>query len=190
MKTVTVLAGIACLGTAIAAHQQDAHPTIALDSVVAKRGQKVYGELDVPTGSDAGTKIPVAIIHGAKQGKIVAFVAGSHGTEYASTVALTRLIDRIDPATLSGSVIIAPLLNIASFEQMTVHTNPVDKKGMNAGYPGSTSGTQTERALAKVTSTILQWADVVIDLHGGDLDEDLRPYSYLTRTGKAEQDAA
>ena len=33
-------------------------------------------------------------------------------------------------------------------------------------------------------------ADVVVDLHGGDLDEDLRPYSYWYRGGKAAQDSA
>jgi predicted deacylase len=190
MKTVYVAAGIVSLGIALAAHQQDAHPTIAVGSVTAHRGQKVFGELAVPAGSDAGTNIPVAVIHGARPGPIVAFVAGSHGTEYASTVALTRLIDRIDPATLAGSVIVAPLLNVASFEQMTVHTNPIDRKGMNAGYPGSKDGTQTDRALALVSSAIVDEADVIVDLHGGDLDEDLRPYSYLTRTGKTEQDDA
>lgn len=191
MKSISALVGISVLAFGVVSFaQQDAHPNLVIGPVMAKRGQKVYGDLVVPAGSDAGTTIPVALIHGAKQGKIVAFVAGSHGTEYASTVALTRLIDRIDPAGLSGSVIIAPLLNVASFEQMTVHTNPIDRKGMNAGYPGSKDGTQTDRALAMVTGTILEWADIVIDLHGGDLDEDLRPYSYLTRTGNAGQDAA
>ena len=188
MKTFSILAGLACLILPVAAHQQNSQSGVAFP--MASPGQKVYGDITVPAGSDAGTTIPVAVIAGAKPGKFVAFVAGSHGTEYASTVALTRLIDRIDPATLTGSVVIAPLVNVASFEQMTVHTNPIDKKGMNAGYPGSNTGTQTERALAAVNSTILQWADVIVDLHGGDLDEDLRPYSYLTRTGNTAQDDA
>jgi hypothetical protein len=73
---------------------------------------------------------------------------------------------------------------------MTVHVNPIDKKGMNAGYPGQKDGTQTERALALVTSQIVEPADVIVDLHGGDLDENLRPYSYWTRTGNAAQDGA
>src|SRR5204863_9096406 len=128
----------------------------------------------VPAGSDVATTLPVAVIRGAKPGQTVAFIAGSHGTEYASTVALTRLISRIDPKTLTGSVIVAPLLNVASFEQMTVHLNPIDKKGMNAGYPGNKDGTQTDRALAMVAAQIVAPADVVVDLHGGDLDEDLR----------------
>lgn len=156
----------------------------------AGRGALAYGELKVPAGGDAGSTIAVAIVNGAKPGPIVAFVAGSHGTEYASIVALTRLIGRIDPKALSGTVIVAPLLNVASFEQMTVHTNPIDKKGMNANYPGSPAGTQTERALALVAEQIVKPSSVIIDLHGGDLDEDLRPYSYWIRTGDDAQDKA
>src|SRR5262249_17518962 len=132
----------------------------------------------------------IAVINGAKPGKTVAFIAGSHGTEYTSVVALTRVIAKINPKLLTGTVVVAPLLNVASFEQMTVHVNPVDKKGMNAAYPRNASGTETERALAMVTDQILKRADVVVDLHGGDLDEDLRPYSYWIRTGNAEQDKA
>jgi len=164
--------------------------SVTVGTATAVAGQTAYGEIQVPKGSDDGTTLAVAVINGAKPGKRIAFIAGSHGTEYTSIVALTRLIARIDPKTLTGTVVIAPLLNVASFEQMTVHTNPVDKKGMNAGYPGNLGGTQTERALALVTSQIVGPADVIIDLHGGDLDENLRPYSYWTRTGNESQDAA
>jgi predicted deacylase len=182
----------AIVGVALAAAPQtpDPRPTLTVGTATASRGQTAYGELQVPAGSDAATNLPVAVIHGAKPGPVVAFVAGSHGTEYASVVALTRLIARLDPKLITGSVIIAPLLNVASFEQMTVHTNPIDKKGMNAGYPGNKDGTQTERALALVAAQVVAPADVVVDLHGGDLDEDLRPYSYLIRTGNAAQDDA
>ncbi|MDB4900387.1 MAG: Succinylglutamate desuccinylase/aspartoacylase, partial [Gemmatimonadetes bacterium] len=121
---------------------------------------------------------------------VVAFVAGAHGTEYASIVAMQRLIPRLDARHLAGTVIVAPLLNIASFEQMTPHINPIDRKGMNAQYPGDSTGTQSQRALALVQREILLPADVVVDLHGGDLDEDLRSYSYWFRGGKPAQDSA
>jgi predicted deacylase len=134
--------------------------------------------------------MPVAVIRGAKTGPVVAFVAGSHGTEYTSIIAMQKLIGRIDAKTLAGTVIVAPLLNVPSFLAMTPHVNPVDHKGMNAGYPGDANGTQTPRALALVQAQILMPSDVVVDLHGGDLDEDLRPYSYWFRGGRAAQDSA
>ena len=134
--------------------------------------------------------MPVAVIRGAKTGPVVAFVAGSHGTEYTSIIAMQKLIGRIDPKTLAGTVIVAPLLNVPSFLAMTPHVNPIDRKGMNAGYPGDANGTQTPRALALVQTQIVMPSDVVVDLHGGDLDEDLRPYSYWFRGGRPAQDSA
>jgi predicted deacylase len=183
MRTLTFIAGM----SVVVAAQSSA---VTVGTASPKSGEVAYGALQVPAGSDAATTIGVAVIRGDKPGKTVAFIAGSHGTEYASVVALTRLSAKIDPHALSGTVIVLPLLNVASFEQMTVHVNPVDKKGMNAGYPGNAAGTQTDRALALVADQIVKPADVVVDLHGGDLDEDLRPYSYWTRTGNAAQDEA
>jgi predicted deacylase len=185
--SVVGLAVAFALGT-MTASPQDAPFVVGTASAV--RGATAYGELKVAAGSDAATNIAVVVVNGAKPGPVVAFISGSHGTEYASIVALTRLASRLDPKTLAGTVIIAPLLNVASFEQMTVHTNPIDKKGMNANYPGNPAGTQSERALALVTDQIVKPASIIVDLHGGDIDEDLRPYSYWIRTGNDTQDKA
>jgi predicted deacylase len=81
------------------------------------------------------------------------------------------------------------LVNIASFEQKVPHVNPVDGKSMNRFYPGNPNGTQTERASWAMTKQVVEKSDYLIDLHGGDLDESLRPYSYWAPTGNAQQDA-
>ena len=159
-------------------------------SASAAPGTTAYGAISIPAGSDSALQIAVAVIRGAKPGPVVAFVAGSHGTEYTSIIAMQKLISRIDATRLTGTVIVLPLLNVASFETMTPHINPIDRKGMNSSYPGDANGTQTQRALAEVTKQIVTPADVVVDLHGGDLDEDLRPYSYWFRGGRAAQDSA
>jgi predicted deacylase len=164
--------------------------TFTVGTATASRGATATGVILVGAGVDSGLRIPVAVIHGARPGPVVAFVAGSHGTEYASIVALQRLIPRLDARRMAGTVIVVPLLNTPSLEQMTPHLNPIDRKGMNGQYPGDSSGTQTQRALARVTREIVVPADVVVDLHGGDLDEDLRPYSYWFRGGRAAQDSA
>jgi predicted deacylase len=131
----------------------------------------------------------VAVVRGAKPGPVLAVVSGAHGTEYASIVAVSRLIQALDPAQVSGTVILVPLVNVASFEQKVPHVNPVDGKSMNRFYPGKADGTQTERASFAITREVVEKCDHLIDLHGGDLDEDLRPYSYWTKTGNAAQDA-
>lgn len=165
-----------------------ARKTFTVGSATTAPGQKVTGTIEVPPGVDAALSIPVAVVHGAKPGPVLALVAGSHGTEYTSIIALEKLIAMLDPAEISGTVIIVPLINIQSFEQKVPHLNPVDKKSMNRFYPGKVDGTQTERASYLITKEVVEKCDHLIDLHGGDLDESLRPYSYWTRTGNEKQD--
>ena len=160
-----------------------------MGTAAAGQGQKVYGAIEVPAAVDPGTRIDVAVVRGAKPGPVLAVVSGAHGTEYASIVAVSRLIQALDPAAISGTVILVPLVNVASFEQKVPHVNPVDGKSMNRFYPGKADGTQTERASFAITREVVEKCDHLIDLHGGDLDEDLRPYSYWTKTGNAVQDA-
>jgi predicted deacylase len=157
-------------------------------SASATPGQKATGYLAVPAGVDAGTNIPVVVVNGAKPGKVLALVSGAHGTEYVSIIAIEKLIAKLDPAELTGTVILVPLVNIASFEQKVPHVNPIDNKSMNRFYPGKADGTQTERASYLITKQVVDECDYLIDYHGGDLDESLRPYAYWGPTGQPVQD--
>ncbi len=158
-------------------------------TAAAARGQIARGTIEVPAGVDPALSIPVAVVNGARPGPVLAIVAGSHGTEYASIIAVERLIQQLDPKTIGGTVILVPLVNIPSFEQKIAHVNPIDGKSMNRFYPGKADGTQTERASLAITREVVDRADHLIDLHGGDLDESLRPYWYWTKTGNEKQDA-
>jgi predicted deacylase len=160
----------------------------AVGSASAAPGQKANGYLEVPAGADTGTNIPVVVVNGAKPGPVLALVTGAHGTEYVSIIAVEKLIIDLDPATISGTVILIPLVNIASFEQKVPHVNPVDNKSMNRFYPGKADGTQTDRASFVITKQVIDRCDYLIDYHGGDLDESLRPYAYWGPTGNASQD--
>jgi uncharacterized protein len=161
---------------------------IAVGTAAAEPGQKANGYIEVPAGVDAGARIPVIVIRGQKPGPVLALVSGAHGTEYTSIIALEKLAQM--PATvMAGTLIIVPLVNSASFEQKVPHVNPVDGKSMNRFYPGNPHGTQTERAAWAITKEVVEKTDYLIDLHGGDLDESLRPYSYWAPVGNAKQDA-
>jgi len=179
--------GLFILLSSTATAAQD-RATFTVGTATAARGQKATGTIEVPAGSDAALSIPVAVFHGAKPGPVLALVAGAHGTEYTSIIALEKLIGMLNPAEISGTVIIVPLINIQSFEQKVPHLNPVDRKSMNRFYPGKIDGTQTDRASFLITKQVVEQCDHLIDLHGGDLDESLRPYSYWTKTGNEKQD--
>ncbi|HLJ28815.1 MAG TPA: M14 family metallopeptidase [Candidatus Angelobacter sp.] len=163
--------------------------SFTVGTATAAPGQKATGVIEVPAGVDAATSIPVVVVRGSKPGPVLALVSGSHGTEYASVIALEKLIPELDPAQVAGTVIILPLVNIQSFLQKVPHVNPVDGKSMNRFYPGKADGSQTERASFLITRQVVERCDYLIDYHGGDLDENLRSYSYWPRTGNDKQDA-
>src|SRR5499433_4290730 len=163
--------------------------SFTVGTATAAPGQKATGFIEVPAGVDAATSIPLVVVRGSKPGPVLALVSGAHGTEYASVIALEKLIPMLDPTQISGTVIILPLVNIQSFLQKVPHVNPVDGKSMNRFYPGKADGTQTERASFLITKQVVERCDYLIDYHGGDLDESLRPYSYWPKTGNAKQDA-
>src|SRR5216684_139477 len=152
-----------------------AQAPFAAGTASAAPGQKATGYLAVPAGADAATNIPVVVVNGAKPGKVLALVSGAHGTEYASIITIEKLISDLDPAQVTGTVILVPLVNVPSFEQKVPHVNPAD-------------GTQTDRASFLITKEIVDRCDFLIDYHGGDLDESLRPYAYWGPTGREAQD--
>jgi predicted deacylase len=165
-----------------------AQTRFSVGTASAAPGQKVNGYIEVPAGVDAGTNIPVVVVSGAKPGPVLALVTGAHGTEYVSIIAVEKLIGELDPAQVSGTVILVPLVNVLSFEQKVPHVNPIDNKSMNRFYPGKMDGTQTDRALFMITKEVVDRCDYLIDYHGGDLDESLRPYAYWGAVGKEAQD--
>ena len=172
---------------ALTARAQQSNFTVGTAS--AAPGEKATGYINVPAGVDAATNIPVVVVHGAKPGPVLAIVSGAHGTEYASIIAVERLIQHLDAKEISGTVILVPLVNVNSFEQKVPHVNPVDGVSMNRMYPGKADGTQTQRASWLITKDVVEPCNYLIDLHGGDLDENLRPYSYWPKTGDEKLDA-
>lgn len=166
-----------------------AQDAFTVGSASAAPGQKATGFLQVPAGVDAATSVPIVVVRGARPGPVLALVSGLHGTEYASIIALEKLIGALDPARVSGTVILVPLVNLPSFEQKVPHVNPVDGKSMNRFYPGKPDGTQTERASYVITKEVVERCDYLVDYHGGDLDESLRPYAYWPKSGNARHDA-
>ena len=160
----------------LAAAPQQAPLTIG--SVVARSGQASSGFIDVPAGVDAATRIPITIVRGTQPGPTLALIAGTHGSEVAPIVALQRVRAALDPAALRGTVLIVHVANMPSFLGRTVYYSPVDGKNLNRVYPGKADGTVSERIAYAITNQIIERADYLVDVHSGDGNESLRPYTY------------
>ena len=172
---------IALVALLVAAQQQG---TLTIGSAVARGGQAASGFIDVPTGVDAGTRIPITIIRGAQPGgPTLALIAGTHGSEVAPIVALQRVRAALDPAVLRGTVLIVHVANLPSFLGRTVYYSPIDGKNLNRVYPGKADGTVSERIAYAITNQIIDRADYLVDIHSGDGNESLRPYTYWSPLG-------
>jgi hypothetical protein len=146
--------------------------------ITAQVGEKSSGVIQVPAAKDEGTIIPITIVHGARPGPVLALIAGNHGYEYAPIIALQRLLPRLDSKQIAGTVLLVHVANMPSFLRRTIYYSPVDGKNLNRVYPGKMDGTVSERIAYQITKEVIERADYVMDLHCGDGNESLRPYSY------------
>ena len=161
-----------------------ARQAFVVGPVSAQPGTVVSGTLEVAARpGDQGTTVPISVLHGVRPGPVLALVAGVHGQEYTPVLALQNLRASIDPKTLTGTVIMVHVANMPSYLARTIYYSPVDQKNLNRVFPGKPDGTLSERIADVITREVIQRATHVVDLHCGDGNESLRPYSYWITTG-------
>ena len=135
-------------------------------------------DLPVPAGpSDAATFIPVSVFHGARPGPVLAITLGIHGYEFPPILAGQRLLDRLDPRQLSGTLILVRLAHVEAFRHRAVFYNPSDRKNLNRVFPGRPDGSQSERIAHVLSQEIIRRAELHIDIHSGDGAELLEPFA-------------
>jgi len=165
------------------------NPPLTVGGVAARTGEKVSGWLEIPAGVDQGTRLPITIINGRNPGPVLALIAGVHGSEYAAIIALQRLLPRLDPEALNGALILIHMASPPTFYGRRTYYGP-DEKNLNRMYPGNAKGTISERIADVITREVIERSTHVIDMHGGDGNESLRPYTYWQRRGDEKVDAA
>ncbi|GAB5412791.1 MAG: succinylglutamate desuccinylase/aspartoacylase family protein [Congregibacter sp.] len=163
--------------------------SFTVGTIEAERGELSSGYLEVAAGVDAGTHIPITVVHGAGEGPVLALIAGTHGYEYPGITALQQVRAAIDPREVNGTVIMVHVANLPSFLGRTIYYSPVDGENLNRMYPGDPEGTVSQRIAHLITTQVIDQADYLVDLHAGDGNEALRPYVYMPVTGDEAFDA-
>jgi hypothetical protein len=179
-RPVSFLA-VALLAGAGPGFAQQAPLTIA--GVTARPGERASGFLEVPAAADSGTRIPITIVRGSTAGPTLALIGGTHGSEVAPILALQRVRAMVDPRQLKGTLLIVHVANMPSFLGRTIYYSPIDRKNLNRVYPGNAAGTVSDRIAHRITTEIIERADYLVDMHAGDGNESLRPYTYWNKLG-------
>ena len=108
-------------------------------------------------------EIPIIVVKNGK-GPTVLLTGGVHGDEYEGPIAISRLAQTLDPASVQGRVIMMPAVNVPAVHSNT-RLSPVDNRDMNRCFPGDPKGTFTEMLAHYMDSVILPMADVSVDMH-------------------------
>ncbi|ELZ75192.1 succinylglutamate desuccinylase/aspartoacylase family protein [Haloferax larsenii] len=139
---------------------------ITLGTASAAPGEIDVGRLEVGESRDGATVgLPVAVINGASPGKTLYMQAASDGDELNGVGVIQRVVPQLDPAELSGTILVVGIVNYHAF-QVAQHRNPIDDTKMNRAYPGDERGTSSER-IAAATFEVARRADLILDLHQG-----------------------
>lgn len=128
------------------------------------RVDRMVSYATAPDGS--AQSFPLIVIRGAKDGPTVVFTAGVHGDEYEGPAALWQLARAVDPATLTGTLLIVPIANPSAFAAGT-RTSPVDNENLARIFPGNAEGTLSHRMADALMRTVVERADILIDSHSG-----------------------
>ena len=125
----------------------------------------------------AGLEHPAFEARGARDGPHVALIGGVHGCEYSSIAAVVRVMRELETDELAGSITAVPVVSMQSFERRSAFVVPEDGKNLNRCFPGTYDGTYTDALARAVFDELISPADVLLDLHGGDLVEALEPFA-------------
>ena len=150
----------------------------------ASAGSKVQGYLEV---EGTPVKMPITLINGVNEGKTVVITGGTHGGEYPGVEASIRLAKILQPAEVSGQLIIVHPVNVPAFQAKLQYVGPYDGKNLNREYPGLATGTVTQRIAYTISSQLFTQADFYMDLHGGDIHESLTPFVIYSKLGDEAQ---
>ena len=142
------------------------------------RDDSAWGSITIPLCVARNGEGPTALLTGA-----------NHGDEYEGPIALQNLAYSLNPADISGRVIIVPAFNFPAFRAAT-RTSPIDSGNMNRAFPGRPDGTVTEKIADYFQRTLLPMSDVVLDIHSGGKTLEFLPFSAAhVLDDKAQQQA-
>lgn len=105
-------------------------------------------------------------VDGARPGPVLALIGAVHGDELEGPLTLMRLLSAIDPARLSGRLIVCP---VANPEAVAAASRAAPSDGLNLArcFPGDPAGSYSQALAALIAAHVIRPADALIDLHSG-----------------------
>ncbi|MEM1345377.1 MAG: succinylglutamate desuccinylase/aspartoacylase family protein [Pseudomonadota bacterium] len=129
---------------------------------------RAVGAYVVPHSDDThpfGFSGPIAVING-RPGPTLTVIGGVHGDEYQGPILAARLYREIDPAQLTGRLILLPALNTPALAAGT-RCSPLDGANLNRAFQIPPPPGPTGAIAAWLEAAILPISQAVLDIHAG-----------------------
>lgn len=148
-----------------------------------KSGEKKQGYITVINDN---MKLPVTMLCGTREGPAVLISAGVHGAEYIGIQTALELARELEPEQVSGKLIFLHMANPSACYSFTRFTVPEDGKNLNRVFPGKKDGSLSERIAYTMIHKLYKVIDCCLDLHAGDISEQVMPFVYFPGNAGAE----
>jgi hypothetical protein len=133
-------------------------------------------EVELPVARLAtGTQIALtlAVLHGAAPGRSAWISAALHGDELNGVAIVRQLLDRLDPTTMSGTLLAVPVVNVFGLVQSSRYLP--DRRDLNRAFPGSPRGSLASQLARILMEQVVARCEVGLDLHTGSDNRDNLP---------------
>ncbi|WP_245231958.1 succinylglutamate desuccinylase/aspartoacylase family protein [Micrococcus luteus] len=142
------------------------------------RAPFAFGGVEVPAGrrhelslpisqlvTGADVTLPVHVLHGREDGPTVWVSAAIHGDEVAGVEIVRRVLERLQPKNLRGTLLAVPIVNVLGV--MAGDRYLPDRRDLNRSFPGSARGSLASRIAHLMMTEVIGRCTVGIDLHTG-----------------------
>ena len=120
---------------------------------------------DLSAGMQAN--MVVRVFHGKRAGPTIFVSAAIHGDEIIGTEIIRRVMKKLHPSRMAGTVIFVPVVNMYGF--ITHSRYLPDRRDLNRSFPGTEKGSLASQ-LAHIFSTeIIDHCSLGIDIHSAAL---------------------
>lgn len=109
-------------------------------------------------------EIPVSIINGKEDGKVIFLTAAVHGDELNGIEVVKSVAKDWDSEKLRGTLVCIPVLNVPGFLNQERYL-PIQDRDLNRAFPGKSDGTSASRIAKQVWDNFLSKCDLGLDFH-------------------------
>ena len=102
---------------------------------------------------------------------------GTHGDEYEGQIAARRLVAEVEPARVSGRIVVVPTISV---EAARAHSRFWPSgANFNRSFPGSPDGPPDEQLAHFFTTVVFPFVDMIVELHSGGSGSWIVPCSHM-----------